>query len=186
MSDQKHIKDLLLAGQWEVSFSAIVEQYSENLYRCALSITGDHEEANDVLQEAFINIWKNLHKFKGDSQPYTWCYSIVKNQSLNALKKMKKRQAQSLDTAYGITSSGELPMGQDEIEALLEAAIAGLPEKQRIVFEMRYYHETPFAQMSQLLETSEGALKASYHIARKRIEEKLKVELNLLYRPLSN
>jgi RNA polymerase sigma-70 factor (ECF subfamily) len=179
MEVQKDIKSLLLRQQWEASFYQIVEQYSDRLYHCAKGILGNHDDANDALQEAYINIWKNLHKFKGDSAVFSWCYSIVRNQCLTALRKDAKRKHVSTEDQHHLTQTAPLRWDGDEIEAQLEQALASLPEKQRLVFELRYYQDMPYEAMAGLTETSVGALKASYHHAKEKIGHQLTQALNL-------
>lgn len=179
MEDSKDINSLLLQEKWEASFYQIVEQYSERLLYCAHSILKDEVKSQDALQEAFISIWKNLHKFKGDSQPFTWCYTIVKNSALNELRKEKKHLSDSIDPAMGITSSEELKWDSNEIEERLQEVLTDLPEKQRLVFELRYFQDMSFKDIAELTGTSIGALKASYHHAKGKVEEKLIGQLNL-------
>lgn len=183
MKDNTNIKSLLLQQQWEASFFQIVEQYTERLMLCAMNILGDKDTAEDALQEAFISIWKNLHAFKGESQPFTWCYSIVRNSALNELRKAKKLasngwSATAMESMAGGTSV-ELRWSADEIHEQLLLILADLPEKQKMVFEMRYFQELSFKELASITGLSEGGLKANYHHARAKVEEKLIGRLNL-------
>jgi RNA polymerase sigma factor (sigma-70 family) len=134
----------------------------------------DHDDANDVLQNTFIKIWNGLENFREQSQLYTWLYRIATNESLTFLEQLKRRQTSSLETVE-YTLSNKLTTGKnfsgDQIEMKLQQAILSLPEKQRVVFNLRYYDEMPYEEMSKVLETSVGALKASYHFAAKKIED---------------
>jgi len=158
----------------ERAFTAIIKKYQEKLYWHIRRMVIDHEDANDVLQNMFIKVWKGLENFREDSQLYTWLYRIATNESLTFLAKQKKRHAVSLsDDDNGLSNKLKSDTGFDanKLEWKLQMGIQKLPEKQRLVFNLRYYDEMPYEEMSKVLETSEGALKASYHHAAKKIEE---------------
>ncbi len=134
----------------------------------------DHEDANDVLQNMFIKVWNGLANFREDSQLYTWLYRIATNESLTFIEQQKKRSSVSFsDVESGLSNKikAEKNFDANRLEWKLQLAIQHLPEKQRIVFNLRYYDEMPYEEMSKVLETSEGALKASYHHAAKKIED---------------
>ena len=135
-----------------------------------------HEDADDVTQEAFIKIYKALDSFREDSQLFTWIYRIATNEALNHLKKQKRRTALSLDDVTleleDHLTSGELLSG-DEIQMKLQKALLNLPEKQRLVFNMKYFDDLKYDEIAKITGTSTGALKASFHIAVKKIEEEL-------------
>ena len=134
----------------------------------------DHDDTNDVLQNVFIRVWKGLAKFREDSQLYTWLYRIATNESLTFLEQQKKRTSVSLsEVETGLSNKIKADENFDgkKLEWKLQLAIQQLPEKQRAVFNLRYYDEMPYAEMSKVLETSEGSLKASYHHAVKKIED---------------
>jgi RNA polymerase sigma-70 factor (ECF subfamily) len=136
-----------------------------------------HDDANDVLQNVFIKIWKNLADFREQSNLYTWLYRIATNETLTWLEQQKKRVSVSLsddENSYANKLQYEKGFDANKIEWRLQQAINTLPEKQRIVFNLRYYDEMPYEQMSTVLNTSEGALKASYHHAAKKVEAFLK------------
>lgn len=136
----------------------------------------DHDDADDVLQNTFIKIWKGLENFKEESQLFTWLYRIATNEALTFLRQKQKLNTTSLHPIeYQLSKSLESDefFKGDAIQLKLQQAILTLPEKQRVVFNMRYYDEMPYEQMSDILETSVGALKASYHHAAKKIEEYL-------------
>ena len=179
MEENKDIKGLLLQQQWEASFFEIVEQYSERLLYCAVGILKSESLAQDALQEGMINIWKNLHKFKGASHPFTWCYTIVRNAALNELKKEKRHLGADLNSAFNAQSSAELKWDGDEINNKVQEVLISLPKKQQLVFELRYYQDLSFKDISELTGTSIGALKANYHHAKSKMEEKLICLLNL-------
>jgi RNA polymerase sigma-70 factor (ECF subfamily) len=158
----------------EAAFTKIITKYQERLYWHIRRMVVDHDDANDVLQNMFIKVWKSLDNFREDSQLYTWLYRIATNESLTHIQQQKKRMAYSLsDDESPLVNKLKADNHFDEkkLEWKLQLAIQQLPEKQRIVFNLRYYEEMPYEEMSRVLETSEGALKASYHHAVKKIEE---------------
>ncbi|MFN2438770.1 MAG: RNA polymerase sigma factor [Chitinophagaceae bacterium] len=158
----------------ETAFTAIIKKYQEKLYWHVRRMVVDHEDANDVLQNAFIRIWNGLENFKEESQLYTWLYRIATNESLTFLEGQKKRSAVSLsDVETGLSNKikADRHFDPNKLEWKLQLAIQQLPEKQRLVFSLRYYDEMPYEEMSRVLDTSEGALKASYHHAVKKIED---------------
>ena len=134
-----------------------------------------HDDANDVVQNTFIKAWKALPSFRGDSKIYTWLYRIATNESITFLKKKRKHLFQSIDeVSHGLSSKIDGPyFDGDDIEKKLQKAILTLPTKQRLVFNMRYYEEIKYKEMALILGTSIGALKASYHHAKNKIEDYL-------------
>ena len=158
----------------ESAFTSILKKYQEKLYWHIRRMVIDHDDANDVLQNMFIKVWKGLENFREDSQLYTWLYRIATNESLTFLEQQKKRSSISLsDVENGLENKlkADTNFDANKLEWKLQLGIQQLPEKQRIVFNLRYYDEMPYEEMSRVLETSEGALKASYHHAAKKIEE---------------
>lgn len=156
------------------ALSQLIAKYQQRLYWHIRKIVIDHDDSDDVLQNTFIKIWKGLENFKEDSQLYTWIYRIATNEALTLLRQKERMNTSSIHPIeYELSKNLESDnyFTGDEIQLKLQQAILTLPEKQRIVFNMRYYDETPYEEMSQILETSVGALKASYHIAAKKIEE---------------
>lgn len=152
----------------------LITKYQQRLYWHIRKIVISHDDSDDVLQNTFIKIWKGLGNFKEESQLYTWIYRIATNEALTLLRQKEKKNTTSIHPIeYELSKNLESDnyFSGDEIQLKLQQAILTLPEKQRIVFNMRYYDETPYEEMSQILETSVGALKASYHIAAKKIEE---------------
>lgn len=158
----------------EKAFTDIIKKYQEKLYWHIRRMVVSHEDANDVLQNVFIKVWKALDGFREDSQLYTWLYRIATNESLTFLEQQKRKSSVSFDDVEsGLSNKIKADDGFDakKLEWKLQLAIGQLPEKQRLVFNLRYYDEMPYEQMSRVLDTSEGALKASYHHAAKKIEE---------------
>ncbi len=158
----------------ETAYTSIIKKYQEKLYWHIRRMVVSHDDANDVLQNVFIKVWKNLDNFREDSQLYTWMYRIATNESLTFLDKNKKRASISIsdeDNSMGDKLKAEDNFDEKKAEWKLQLAIQRLPEKQKAVFNLRYFEEMPYEEMSRVLETSEGALKASYHHAVKKIEE---------------
>jgi len=157
-------------------FSDIVNQYSESLYWKIRHIVLNHDDSNDILQNVFIKAWNNLDDFKNKSKVSTWLYRIAINEALDFVRKQKNTIALDVETEGGIASKlvADQYFDGDETAAQLQEAIASLPEVQRVVFNLRYYDEMKYSEISKLLNTSEGALKASYHIAVKKIKEYFK------------
>ena len=178
MNQQLDDKELLVQfrdpATKERSFTLIIKKYQEKLYWHIRRMVVSHDDANDVLQNMFIKVWNALGNFREDSQLYTWLYRIAKNESLTFLEQQKKRASVSLsDVESGLSNrlKADKHFDANKLEWKLQVAIQQLPEKQRVVFNLRYYDEMPYEKMSQILETSEGALKASYHHAVKKIED---------------
>ena len=178
MAEQTDDKELLLQfrneATREVAFTRIIKKYQEKLYWHIRRMVVEHEDANDVLQNMFIKVWKSLENFREDSQLYTWLYRIATNESLTFLQQQKKRSSLSLSDDESTLSNrikADEHFDANKLEWKLQLAIQKLPEKQRAVFNLRYYDEMPYEEMSRVLETSEGALKASYHHAVKKIED---------------
>ncbi len=158
----------------EKAFTAIIRKYQEKLYWHVRRMVVDHDDANDVLQNVFIRVWNALENFREDSQLYTWLYRVATNECLTFLEQQKKKSSVSLsDVESGLSNKikADTNFDANKLEWKLQLAIQQLPEKQRIVFTLRYYDEMPYEEMSRVLDTSEGALKASYHHAAKKIED---------------
>ena len=161
----------------EKAFTAIIKKYQEKLYWHVRRMVIEHEDANDVLQNVFVRVWNGLENFREDSQLYTWLYRIATNECLTYIEQQKKRAAVALDEVESGLSNkikADSHFDAKRLEWKLQLAIQQLPEKQRIVFNLRYYDEMPYEEMSRVLDTSEGALKASYHHAVKKIEDYIK------------
>ena len=176
-SDAELLQQFREAPTKETAFTAIIKKYQERLYWHIRRMVVDHEDANDVLQNVFIRVWNGLENFKEESQLYTWLYRIGTNESLTFIESQKKRSAVSLsDVETGLSNKikADKHFDPNRLEWKLQLAIQQLPEKQRVVFMLRYYDEMPYEEMSRVLETSEGALKASYHHAVKKVEDFIK------------
>jgi RNA polymerase sigma factor (sigma-70 family) len=158
----------------EKAFTAIIKKYQEKLYWHVRRMVVEHEDANDVLQNVFIRVWNGLENFREDAQLYTWLYRIATNECLSFLEQQKKKSTLSLDDSESALSNklvADKHFDPNKLEWKLQVAIQQLPEKQRVVFTLRYYDEMPYQEMSRVLDTSEGSLKASYHHAVKKIED---------------
>ncbi len=156
------------------AFNLIVRKYQEKLYWHIRKIVIKHEDSNDILQNTFIKVWKGLDSFREDSKLYTWLYRIATNESLTFLKQQKTKYLLPIvdyENTLKETLLSDVYFNGDEIQLNLQKAILNLPEKQRIVFNMKYFDEMKYDDMSKILETSVGALKASYHHAVKKIEK---------------
>ena len=177
IDDRELLQQFKIPETKERAFTAIIKKYQEKLYWHVRRMVIDHEDANDVLQNVFLRVWNGLENFREDSQLYTWLYRIATNECLTYIEQQKKRSAVPLDESEGGLSNkikADSHFDANRLEWKLQLAIQQLPEKQRIVFNLRYYDEMPYEEMSRVLETSEGALKASYHHAVKKIEDYIK------------
>ncbi len=164
-------------AQKEIAFKKLVEKYQKRLYWHIRKIIISHDDTNDVLQNVFIKVWKNLANFRGDSEFFTWLYRIATNEALTFLKQKRTRfflPLGDVENQLEKTLKSDPYFNGDEAQLKFQTAILKLPEKQRIVFNMKYYDDLKYEEMSEILETSVGALKASYHHAVKKIEIMLK------------
>ena len=154
-------------------FAVLVSQYSETLYWKIRNIVLNHDDADDILQNVFIKAWTNLATFQGKSSLSTWLYRIAINEALDFLRKKKQATQVSADDEPGIASRllADEYFDGDEIQAHLQEAVALLPDVQRTVFTLKYFDNMKYSEISKILSTSEGALKASYHLAVKKITE---------------
>jgi RNA polymerase sigma-70 factor (ECF subfamily) len=165
----------------ERAFTAILKKYSERLYWHIRRLVVSHDDAHDVLQNVSIKTWKGLAEFREESNLYTWLYRIATNEALSFLESQKRRASLSLSDYEGSLENkliAEKGFDARKIEWRLQQAIQALPEKQRVVFNLRYYDEMPYEQMSEITGTSVGALKASYHHAVKKVEAFFKEGFN--------
>lgn len=175
MTDRQII-ELYREGSCEKAFNLIVEQYTERLYWHIRRFLCNHEDANDLLQDVFIKIWAALPSFRGESQLFTWIYRIATNEVLNHLRKQRFK---ALVSFQDVTEVLEKKIDEDarfngnEIQRELLKALQRLPEKQRIVFSLRYFDDLTYEQISEITNTSVGALKASYHYACNKIKADL-------------
>jgi len=171
---EKHILQLLQeSNRFEEGFRLLVQQYQERLYWLVRKMVLNHEDANDVLQNVFIKVYRNIQRFEGKSKLYTWLYRIATNETLTYLDKQKRHRIAAVEDEEGHlanTLKADDFFDGDEAQIKLQVALKQLPPKQQLVFSMRYYEELSYDEISKILETSVGALKASYHHAAKKIE----------------
>lgn len=161
------------------AFEVLVNTYKERLYWHIRRIVLDHDDTDDVLQNTFIKVYRNIEGFKGDSKLYSWMYRIATNESLTFLKQKSKKAGisdEELKTAMVENLQSDVYFEGDEIQLKLQQAMATLPDKQKLVFTMKYFQEMKYEEISEVLETSVGALKTSYHLAVKKIETYLKAD----------
>ena len=152
------------------AFSSLVKAYSETLYWHIRRMVLSHDDTNDILQNTFIKAWTGIDGFLGNARILTWLYRIATNETLTFINKNSNAVFEDIDTAAAAVEADEWFDG-DDLQTRLQAAIQTLPPKQRMVFNMKYYEEMKYEEMSAILGTSTGALKASYHIAVKKISE---------------
>lgn len=176
MEDQELLVKIRDPETKNYGFNLLIRAYQERIYWHIRKMVIDHDDSDDLVQEVFIKVWKNLDKFREDSRLYTWIYRIATNECLNFLNKKRKRFFIPIhDVAQEL--SNKLDSGQhisgDEIQMKLQKALLKLPDKQRLVFNMKYFDEMKFNEISEITGTSVGALKASYHLAVKKIERNL-------------
>jgi RNA polymerase sigma-70 factor (ECF subfamily) len=162
----------------EKGFRALIQKYQQKLYWHIRRMVLNHDDADDVLQNTFIKVYRSLENFERKSSLFTWMYRIATNETLTYLEKNKKYTYDALDDMTEHPAISKLKADPyfegDELSLKLEEVMQQLPEKQRVVFQMRYYDEMPYKEIAEILQTSEGALKASYHHAMKKIEEHFK------------
>lgn len=176
-SDEELVRQFADEANRESIFRIIMKRYGAKLYAHVRSFFITHEEADDIVQNTFVKAWRALPKFRAESSLYTWLYRIATNETLTFVRNRKNRNIISLDDDENVYQIPSVETGTqrsgDYIAAKLRAAIEQLPEKQRIVFNMKYFEEMKYEEMSEILNTSVGALKASYHFAAKKIENYL-------------
>lgn len=176
MEDKKILELYREEGKQEFAFSLLVEKYSERLYWHIRKLTCSHEDSNDILQSSLVKIWENLPNFREESKLYTWIYRIATNETLTFLKKKRITAMLSLsnyDTTLANKLQSDPSFNGDKLQLALHRAILRLPDKQRAVFNMRYFQELKYEEISEIMDTSVGSLKASYHHAYKKIKEEL-------------
>lgn len=157
----------------EDAFRELLSLYKERLYWHIRKIVISHDDADDVLQNTFIKVYRNIDKFKGDSKLYSWLYRIATNESITQINRNAKRMQITNEEHQNLAINNltaDVYFEGDEIQLKLQKAIASLPQKQQLVFNMKYFDNLKYKEIAEILETSEGALKASYHIAVKKIE----------------
>ncbi len=177
MEDKELIEKLSNVESRNFGFNQLVRTYQERIYWHVRKMVIDHEDANDLVQDIFVKVYKNLDKFRQDAQLYTWIYRIATNECLNFLSKKRKRFFLPIGDVEGelnnkLDSSPHID--GDTVQIKLQKALLKLPDKQRMVFNMKYFDDMKYDQIADITDTSVGALKASYHHAVKKIEEFLK------------
>lgn len=156
----------------EQAFRTLITLYKERLYWHIRNIVKSHDDADDVLQNTFIKVFKNINTFKGDSKLFSWMYRIATNESITFINQNAKRLQTTSEEVQLLAINNlasDVYFEGSDIQIKLQKAIATLPEKQQLVFNMKYFQDLKYSELSEILETSEGALKASYHIAVKKI-----------------
>ena len=175
MTDREII-DLYLSGSQEAAFNQIVNTYTERLYWHIRRFLCSHEDSNDLLQDIFIKVWAALPSFRRDAQLYTWIYRIATNEVINYLRKQRLKALVSMETEYSVLErkiDDDTYFNGDALQRELHKAIQRLPQKQRLVFGMRYFDEMKYEDIAEITGTSVGALKASYHHAYNKIREEM-------------
>ena len=174
LNEKELIANLKSSGKKEIAFKVLVNTYQERLYWHIRKIVMNHDDTDDILQNVYIKVWKNVEGFREDSTLFTWLFRIATNESLSFLQKQRRHSVFSMNEISDYLADSlesDVYFDGDEIQKKLQLAITKLPEKQRIVFNMKYFDEMKYEQMSEILQTSVGALKASFHFAVKKIEE---------------
>jgi RNA polymerase sigma factor (sigma-70 family) len=173
VEDEEILEKFAVERTRNESFNLLISKYQEKIYWHVRRLVIDHDDADDLVQEVFIKVWKNLAKFRSDSKLYTWIYRIATNECITFLNKKKQRNQTPLDEVVEeLTESlvASSYFNGDKIQLKLQQALLTLPEKQRLIFNMKYYDDLKYDEISEILGTSVGALKASFHIAVKKIE----------------
>jgi RNA polymerase sigma-70 factor (ECF subfamily) len=171
--DKELISDLKSEDKRERAFQLLVTTYQQRLYWHIRKIVVNHDDADDLMQNVFIKVWNNIDHFREDSSLFTWLFRIATNESLSFLQQKKRKNIVSIDgvSDYLVeTFESDAHFEGDELQKKLQLAVLQLPEKQRLVFNMKYYDEMKYDEIAEILKTSVGALKASYHHAVKKIE----------------
>jgi len=173
LEEQEFISNLLDPKTQNVAFQKLLSEYQRPLYSHIRNIVLNHDDADDVLQNTFVKVFQHLKNFKGESKLFSWMYRIATNEAITFINKKAKRNgitSEALQTKIVENLKADAYFDGNEIQIKLQKAIALLPQKQQLVFKMRYYEEIKYEAMSEILGTSVGALKASYHHAVKKIE----------------
>ena len=177
MQEEKNfIKELIDPRTQNTAFQKLLREYQKPLYQIIRNIVIDHDDAHDVLQNTFIKVFQNISKFKGDSKLFSWVYRIATNEAITFINNKAKRSkltSAELQSKLVDNLQSDVYFEGDEIQLKLQKALVLLPEKQQLVFKMKYFEELKYEEISEILGTSVGALKASYFHAVKKIEEYL-------------
>lgn len=172
--DDSQIMELYRSGECELAFGELVKAYSERLYWHVRTMVGSHEDADDLMQDIFAKAWTALPTFRGDSRLLTWLWRIANNEAINFCKRARLRNVQSVEDLPPATRklpSADPYFNGDKAQELLCRAVATLPPRQRSIFSMRWYDEMSYEDISRITRVSVGALKASYHLAKKRVRD---------------
>lgn len=180
--EQQFISELLNPKTQNAAFQQLLAKFQRPLYSHIRNIVLNHDDADDVLQNTFVKVFRHLKNFKGDSKLFSWIYRIATNEALTFLKQKSKKTkmtGEALQSHLVENLRADPYFDGDAVQIKLQKGISMLPEKQQLVFKMRYFDEIKYEDMSEILGTSVGALKASYHHAAKKIEDHMTRELNL-------
>jgi RNA polymerase sigma-70 factor (ECF subfamily) len=174
LEEKEFIQQLLNPATQEVAFQTLLQQYQKPLYHHIRNIVINHDDANDVLQNTFLKVFQHLKNFKGESKLFSWMYRIATNEAITFINQKAKKNgitSEAMQSKLVENLKSDSYFDGDAIQLKLQQAIASLPEKQQLVFKMRYFEEIKYEELSEILNTSVGALKASYHHAVKKIEK---------------
>jgi RNA polymerase sigma-70 factor, ECF subfamily len=178
INDEQILTLLAQTATYEKGFRLLMQQYQVPLYAHIRRLVLFHDDANDVLQNTFVKVFRSIDRFERKSKLYTWLYRIATNEAITFLQQRSRKETDQINDANQVYLANQLKadvwFDGDEIQLKLQQALLQLPEKQRIVFNLRYYDEMPYEEMSHVLDTSVGALKASYHHAVRKVEAFLK------------
>ncbi|MGD1959946.1 MAG: RNA polymerase sigma factor [Fulvivirga sp.] len=181
MEDKELLEKLRNEETRNFAFNQLVRKYQERIYWHIRKMVIDHDDADDIVQDVFVKVYKAIGKFREDAQLFTWIYRIATNECLTFLNKKKRRfflPIGDVEAELNNKLATSSDLDGDQIQMKLQKALLKLPAKQRLVFNMKYYDEMKYEEISEITNTSVGALKASYHHAVKKIEDLLKMELN--------
>lgn len=173
VEDSEILTQFLDTKTRDEAFNLLLNKYQQKIYWHVRRLVIDHDDADDLVQDTFIKVWKNLEKFRNDSQLYTWIYRIATNESITFLNKKKQRNNTPLDevsSELAETLIASSYFNGDKLQLKLQQALLTLPEKQRLIFNMKYFDDLKYNEIAEITGTSVGALKASFHIAVKKVE----------------
>lgn len=169
--EKEILQKLRTNSSHDEAFTLLVTHYKESLYFHIRRICISHQDSEDALQETLLRAYRHLGKFKQDSNIYTWLYRIATNEALRIIEKRNRRKTEDIDKMYNLEQGNIWREDADKINILMEQAVAKLPTKQKIVFSLRYYNELSYKEIEKITDTSQSALKVSYHLAEKKIKE---------------
>ncbi len=181
MEDKEILEIYRKEGKQEFAFNLLVQKYSERIYWHIRKLTCSHEDSNDILQSSLVKVWEHLPDFREEARLYTWIYRIATNETLTFLKKKRLNAMLSLSNYDNILANklqSDPSFNGDKLQMALHKAILHLPDKQRAVFNLRYFQEMKYEEISEILDTSVGALKASYHHAYNKVKAELKEQFD--------